>query len=292
MYGSVSAGGASSAWRRVGVVGAAVVVVVVAAALAWPEPPQAEPVAALPTDVERLGTGRAAALAAQVVVPAAQQEGPAAPALALASIREPAPAEAMLWAPPPVAVDARAQARAGAVAPAVRAKVEPQPASAATPASVQATRAAPVVPAAALERPLPRPPVRPDGALQVEQTAVDVGDGLARFNRMVARGEFAAAEALIDELRGVGLNALALARMTGFLTLRAGRHDEARAAYEHVLVQLPNDREAALNLALVDLRQGFAAEAEQRLRRIAELRPDDEQVRALLGQVRAQGRAQ
>lgn len=126
----------------------------------------------------------------------------------------------------------------------------------------------------------------------VEQTVVDIGDGLTRFNSLVGRGDFSAAEALLEDLRSRGLNDLALSRMSGFLALRAGKLDDAREAYERVLAQFPNDREASLNLSLVDLRQGFTGEAELRLRRIAELRPDDAQVRNLLSQVRAQGRAQ
>lgn len=115
---------------------------------------------------------------------------------------------------------------------------------------------------------------------------------MGRFNRMVARGELDEAQRLLEELRMRGLTQLALSRMTGYLALHAGRLGEARESYEQVLSQLPDDREAGLNLALVDLREGFVTEAERRLRAMAQLRPDDNRVRALLTRVRSQGSAQ
>lgn len=124
----------------------------------------------------------------------------------------------------------------------------------------------------------------------VEPIRVDVGEALIRFNAMVANAEFDQAGSLLDELRDRGLNPLAHSRMLGYLALRAGRLDEARRAYEQVLSRLPGDREASINLAHVDLGQGRASEAEQRLRQLVEVRPDDSRVRALLAQVRSHGR--
>lgn len=122
-----------------------------------------------------------------------------------------------------------------------------------------------------------------------EGEGVDAADALTRVNGMVARGEFDQAAALLDELNDRGLNPLAYAKMLGYLSLRAGRFQEARRAYEEVLARLPDDREAGLNIAIVDLSTGLAGEAEQRLRRLVELRPDDDRARALLAQARAQG---
>jgi Flp pilus assembly protein TadD len=123
----------------------------------------------------------------------------------------------------------------------------------------------------------------------VEHSALDVGDSLRRFNSMVGRGEFVPAGKLLDELRERGLNRLALARMSAYLALRAERLDDARRDYEQVLALLPADREAGLNLAIIDARQGFSSQAEQRLRTLTEHHPDDVQVRAMLNRVRAQG---
>lgn len=122
----------------------------------------------------------------------------------------------------------------------------------------------------------------------VEHSALDVADSLRRFNAMVGRGEFVPAAELITELRKQGLNRLALSRMSAYLALRAQRLDEARRDYEQVLSLLPADREAGLNLAIIDARQGFPGQAEQRLRSLVELYPDDVQVRGMLTRIRAQ----
>lgn len=164
---------------------------------------------------------------------------------------------------------------AAPVAPAVRPVVTPAPPR-------LAARAPAVPPAAASSAEADETPV-------VEHSALDVGDSLRRFNAMVGRGEFVPAGKLLDELRERGLNRLALARMSAYLALRAERLDDARRDYEQVLALLPADREAGLNLAIIDARQGFSSQAEQRLRTLTELHPDDGQVRAMLNRVRAQG---
>lgn len=138
--------------------------------------------------------------------------------------------------------------------------------------------------------PEPAPAVAPEPApAATEPARNNFGDSLRRFNALVARGEFDAAAQLLEVLRAQGLSRLALSRMAGYLALQANQLEEARRRYEQVLTQFPYDREAVLNLALIDLREGFFTAAEQRLRKFTETKPDDEQVRALLAQVRAQG---
>jgi len=105
---------------------------------------------------------------------------------------------------------------------------------------------------------------------------------MGRFNRLVARNEFDAASGVVAEIALAEPGSLALLRMKGFLGLRAGRPDDARAAYDALLVRLPDDREANLNLAVIDWQAGERAAALERVRRVAVRHPDDAQVQAML----------
>lgn len=254
------------------------------------------------------------------IVPAAPAEAaapaaPAAPAaVAAARITAPAAPAAVALAAPAV----RAQARivepvSMAPAGAPQSSAPPARLASAAPSSPPTPQPAPAVVTPAVEKPAAdaasvrtasrpsstqtgaqahTPPMATAATAATAPTAAtgDFGNSLRRFNSLVARAEFEPAARLLDELRMQGLSQLTLSRMTAYLALQANRLEQARRSYEQVLAQFPYDREAVLNLALIDLREGFLTEAEQRLRTFTELKPDDAQVRALLAQVRAQGR--
>ena len=218
-----------------------------------------------------------AAPAATVIAPSAQARivEPASVAAALvtaprARVAQPV-AEPALAAPTPATATRAPAAPAASAAPPAPAVARPVVAAASRPAPASATAQA-------------------DRAQAAEPARTDFGNSLRRFNSLVARAEFEPAAQLLEELRVQGLSQLAQSRMAGYLALQANRLEQARRSYEQVLAQFPYDREAVLNLALIDLREGFLTEAEQRLRAFTELKPDDAQVRALLAQVRAQGR--
>ena len=304
-YGSVSSGGRLSVprlrrGRMLGFAGVAGGLGLLA--LAWPlggTAPEAvrDPLQVAVGEPEQAGARAqaeavpAVTLAPAVVRVAIVEPAPAAaPASASTLTAAPAPAPAPI--PTTIAAPAPAPVRSAAVAPPAAAarSLAPAPAPAAV-AKVVAPAAA--LPAASTPRPSAAP-VRemPQEAARVETARADVGEALIRFNALVARDEFDEAAGVLEALRAEGLNPLAHSRLLGYLSLRAGRLDEARRAYTQVLSRLPDDREASINLALVELGQGHAGEAGQRLRKLAEQRPDDNRVRALLAQARSQGRAQ
>ena len=275
--------------RRMAGVGGALVVVMMAglmfllgrqadgpAAELRPAAVQQPEVALVPGAMQSAAQGRAADAVATVA--GSRREWALVEPLRPVAVESPAPAPQALVPLQPAPVAGDRPARAAAMSP-------DQPAAAA------ASPAAPRLVTRPQAAPAPRvvPTSEAADKAVVELSVIDVGDSLRRFNGMVGRGEFDAAAKLLDELRARGLNRLALARMSAYLALRAERLDDARRDYEQVLALLPSDREAGLNLAIIDVRQGFSVQAEQRLRTLAELHPDDVQVRAMLGRIRAQG---
>lgn len=304
-YGSVSVGGTPSARRVIGkralwaggVVAALGVLVLAAGSVAdrlqatAPSRAQAAAVTALAAPPPAASAASAQARQPQSVARVEVVAPRLAPARGNAS--ESTGVSATTRAGAPQAGSAAAGEAAIGAAPAARNVVPARAPAASAPASPSRQ------PVQAAERPAQRtaqgsagPEASRHADAVIEPVRIDVGEALGRFNRMVARGEFGQAASLLEQLRAGGLNPLARARMSGYLALRAGRLDDARHAYQEVLSRLPEDREAGLNLAMVDLAQGFNSQAQQRLRRLLDLRPDDGKVQALLAQARAQGGAQ
>lgn len=294
LYGSVCATRMPSVRRSHWAWGAGLVVMAAVAALAlashdWRIVPAAPAEAAAP----------AAVAAARITAPAA----PAAVALAAPAVRAQARiVEPVSMTPAAAPQSSAPPARLASAAPSSPPTPQPAPAVV-TPAVVTPAVEKPAADAASVRtasRPSSTqtgaqahtPPMATAATAATAPTAAtgDFGNSLRRFNSLVARAEFEPAARLLDELRMQGLSQLTLSRMTAYLALQANRLEQARRSYEQVLAQFPYDREAVLNLALIDLREGFLTEAEQRLRTFTELKPDDAQVRALLAQVRAQGR--
>lgn len=299
IHGSVTDSRVSLARRKRRVFGGGLVVVMLVALL-FSLGRQAER-PALPAAVSAESGAVVAQAATRPATPAADAVAPAVadPAAAAYSAGQPGGGkqrEAALVEPRRPAETAVKVTPLALAQPQVQKRGDAAPPRAAAPtASVSKSRSVPPQQAAAVAA--QPPPASANGAAAqaeesttpiVEHSALDVADSLRRFNAMVGRGEFVPAAELIAELRKQGLNRLALSRMSAYLALRAQRLDEARRDYEQVLSLLPADREAGLNLAIIDARQGFPGQAEQRLRSLVELYPDDVQVRGMLTRIRAQ----
>lgn len=104
----------------------------------------------------------------------------------------------------------------------------------------------------------------------------DVTSIMSQFNEAVRAGDFDAAKILRDKISAaLGVNSLVTLRMHGFLALKMGELEQAKADYEKVLASLPNDYEANLNLAVIDTQQGNPSLSKKRSKQMLEIYPDD-----------------
>ncbi|HEX6836053.1 MAG TPA: tetratricopeptide repeat protein, partial [Polyangia bacterium] len=71
--------------------------------------------------------------------------------------------------------------------------------------------------------------------------------------------------------------------LRGLFLFRAGRYDEALAAYLELCGAYPNDAALRLNLGLVELRMGRHAEAAENLKRVVTAEPDNARAQGYLG---------
>src|SRR3954452_15775909 len=71
--------------------------------------------------------------------------------------------------------------------------------------------------------------------------------------------------------------------LRGLFLFRAGRYEEALAAYLELCAAYPNDAALRLNLGLVELRVGRHAEAAENLKRVFTSEPDNQRAQGYLG---------
>jgi hypothetical protein len=133
-------------------------------------------------------------------------------------------------------------------------------------------------------------PVVAPAATRTTERQVDNVDLAALFRRFTAAanaGQLATAQSLIEQTaEQTGAESTLVMRMTGFLALKQGQLERARNAYTDVVDRMPDDREANMNLVLIDLQQGASAPAKQRAQRLQERYPDDAAIRTLTASIR------
>jgi len=69
-----------------------------------------------------------------------------------------------------------------------------------------------------------------------------------------------------------------LLRLRGYAMLKQDNNVEAKSLYEGLLHQHPDDLEANLNMALLEVRLGQASQAVARLHRLSSLYPESKEV--------------
>ena len=210
-----------------------------------------------------------------------------------------APAAAKpLAAPAPVAPVAPvpAQAAAPAIAPVVRAPkvlaAAPAPVAAsvalaapAAPASKAVVATAPVAPPE--PKPVPRAPVNTHVQVNIEPNPFDVRDVFQQFVQMLQAGKMPEAQAAADRISSaMGRSHVVSLRAQGYLALKKDDLALARSQYFLLHQLLPEDREAGLNLALIEWRQGDRESAAKRVALLLERFPNDQEIQALYLNVR------
>lgn len=244
------ASGSARPWRALGL--AALLGVALAAALAWAY-----------RAGESAGRRRDGAPAARSGSTVAAAAGPAA-----ISVRLPATAS----------VPAAMLASAGVSMS--------SPASAAVSDSVPDPRAMPAAPTT-LSR---GAPVAAHGGMHAapplmssEAVALDVPAEFAAFLSQAQAADWHAARQTMERVvLALGSEHVMSLRMQAYLALRQAELDQARGHYQRLIERLPDDREAGLNLALIDWRQGRQDAARQRMARLADQFPNDTGIRAML----------
>lgn len=109
-----------------------------------------------------------------------------------------------------------------------------------------------------------------------------------QFLRQVQMQQWPEAQASADQItRALGPRHVVSLRAMGYLALKQNDLPLAKTNYLALLQILPEDREAGLNLALIDWRIGDKDAALRRVNSLGERFPNDSEVRALAQSVRA-----
>jgi TolA-binding protein len=220
------------------------------------------------------------------------------PAPVLAPLPEPVAIAAPVAVVAPVAIVAHKpvpEASLALKAPEPRALVAPAKtaspvAPAAVPAAIVATAAVAVAPAtsapaAVAAAPEVKPVVRPlntQVVVTIEPTPFDVREVFQSFVQLLQTGQLAEAQSAADKITGaLGSNHVMSLRAQGYVSLKKNELGLARGHYLQLHQLLPEDREAALNLALIEWRQGNKEAAAKRVARLLEKYPGDAELQAL-----------
>lgn len=177
-----------------------------------------------------------------------------------------------------------------AVATLAPAGIPPAPTSA-TPPSAPSTGAAAAAAAAPVEppavRPLGRSPTPSQLQVQAEPQALDVRERYSTFLRLAQSDQLAAAGDVARQLVGtLGEGHVLSLRAMGYLAFKQRDLPAAKQHYQQLSSMLPEDREASLNLALVEWSSGDREAASRRAGALLEKFPTDPEIRALANGVR------
>jgi Tfp pilus assembly protein PilF len=143
----------------------------------------------------------------------------------------------------------------------------------ALPASSAPANATPVAPATLINA-APRASVDPN--------AFDAMEALQNLIKQLQMGQLAQAQASADRITGtLGRGHVMSLRAQGTLALHKGDLALAHGQYAELYQLLPDDREAGLNLALIEWRQGNRDSAARRIARLLEKFPNDQEIQAL-----------
>ena len=192
-----------------------------------------------------------------------------APVLATATPAPVALAEAKPVPVSPARVIAVAEPKTVAALPVSQAvkAVAPEPAAAATPVKLQ--------------------PILTQVQLSTEGNQFDARVSFQNFLQLLKMGQLPEAGVAADKISAaMGRNHVISLRAQGYLALKKNDLVRAKSQYLQLHDLLPEDREAGLNLALIDWRQGEKDAATKRVADMVEKFPNDPEVLALQLNVR------
>ena len=224
-------------------------------------------------------------------LPANVQLAQSTPAPAPMPVPVPVPVPVLTQTPARIAIPAQVKAPAliadaGTVVPVPALTAKPAPTAVAK-VALPATQVAPAPAAVAI------PAVRAPVNTQVQVTAVvnsfDVRDAFQTFVKLLQMGQLAEAQVAADKIStAMGRTHVVSLRAQGYMALKKSDLNGAKNQYLQLIQLLPNDREAGLNLALIDWRLGDKEAASKRVAGLLENFPNDAEIQALHLNVRGQ----
>lgn len=143
----------------------------------------------------------------------------------------------------------------------------------------------------------PEPPtqVKPEGLpsinsqvqLSIDANSFDVREAFQAFVQLLQMGKLPESQMVADKITtALGGSHVMSLRAQGYLAFKKNDLSKAKIQYLQLQQLLPEDREAGLNLGLIDWRQGEKDAAAKRVARLLEKFPNDPEIQAFHFNVR------
>ncbi len=195
-------------------------------------------------------------------------------------------------APPPTAVVAAPPAAAAVAVAVAVAAVMPAKLAPASPTPIPV-----IVPVKLVKTAIPelvkevktavRPTINTQVQVSTEPNSFDVREAFQIFVQKLQMGQLPEAQAAADRIStAMGKSHVMSLRAQGYLALKNNDLGQAKGQYLLLHQLLPEDREAGLNLALIEWRQGEKETAAKRVAYLLEKFPNDPEIQALYLNVR------
>lgn len=133
-----------------------------------------------------------------------------------------------------------------------------------------------------------RAPINTQVQVAIEPNAFDMREAFQNFLQLLQSGQLPEAQLAADKIStAMGRSHVVSLRAQGYMALKKGDLAVARSQYLQLHQVLPEDREAGLNLALIEWRLGDREAAAKRVARLLEKFPNDPEIQALYMNVRS-----
>jgi len=136
-------------------------------------------------------------------------------------------------------------------------------------------------------KPVIKPTINTQVQVSTEPNSFDVREAFQIFVQKLQMGQLPEAQAAADKITAaMGKSHVMSLRAQGYLALKNNDLGQAKGQYLLLHQLLPEDREAGLNLALIEWRQGEKDTAAKRVAYLLEKFPNDPEIQALYLNVR------
>jgi len=136
-------------------------------------------------------------------------------------------------------------------------------------------------------KPVIKPTINTQVQVSTEPNSFDVREAFQIFVQKLQMGQLPEAQAAADKITvAMGKSHVMSLRAQGYLALKNNDLGQAKGQYLLLHQLLPEDREAGLNLALIEWRQGEKDTASKRVAYLLEKFPNDPEIQALYLNVR------
>ena len=121
-----------------------------------------------------------------------------------------------------------------------------------------------------------------------QEAEKDIGLLVSQINSAIRQGDYQSAESLLGLLESAtGKDSIIFLKLKGYALLTQNDDNHAQLVYSQLLRQRPDDLDANLNMALLEVRLGLVSRAVDRLSRMSSLYPDSSEVSRYLNTIRA-----